>query len=510
MKASNAPTPFFFVAVMAALFLAIFYNTVTNMAGLYIVSDLGGGTSIAVYPMVFFGLGSGVSIPFSNPLADRIGTIRTIVLGLILYAISSLLSGAVPTFFLFNLCRFILGFALGPIYILARRLIVRFAPPGSESNFGFLMILFFTTVPVLGACYGGWMAYETHWRWIFHIEIPIAVLLIGYFWFGYRDLDLPTKKADPFDWIGYLSFALSVTLLVTAATVGQQIDWVRSSLWNLLFFTGLPLFCFFIHWELICPYPVLNLRLLKNRMLSFSLINLAVLFSAYFGMIILIAQWLNIYAHYTPLWIDAILGSMLISAGVAYLLCKRLIDRVDLRLVLGLSIIAFALSCYYSSHFNIHVDLKHLTKARLLAGVGLILFLFPLIRFATTWCKPEQTDQAFTQFLTVRSLFSSLGAGVYIILWQRREAFYHSRLGEQITLTSQLTRSWFQEATEVVGLSRAQATEQLNLLLTDQASSLGLNDTLGAMGYICVALLCVLVLSFAFPGLLSSKDVAEK
>src|SRR5690606_13493483 len=104
----------------------------------------------------------------------------------------------------------------------------------------------------------------------------------------------------------------------------------------------------------------------------YSLINLAVLFSTYYGMIILITLWLNLYANYTPLWISLLIGTMGIAGTLAYFFGEKVLSRFDPRITLGFAILFFAISCYYSTYFDVDVDFFHLAVARFLSGVGLV------------------------------------------------------------------------------------------------------------------------------------------
>lgn len=490
-------SPLFFVCLFVALFLAIFYNTVTITAGLYIASDLGGSGDISVYPMVFFGLGNALSVPLTNPLADRIGPIKLLVNGLLLYTLFSILCAAAPTFFLFNLFRFGLGLSSGLFYILCRRLLITFSPPEKLENYSFFMIMMYVIVPVLGASFGAWVAYESHWEWIFHVNEPISLFLAAYYWFCYRKKDpLTSEQPSPFDTVGYLFFFIGIGCLITAATLCQELDWYRSSLFLLLIAIGLPSLIFFILRDLRHPNPLLKLKLLKNSLLSFSLLNLAILFSSYFGMVILIALWLNLYVNYTPLWIAVLLASMAVGGALAYHFIRGFLRHFDPRFTLALAIIAFASSCYYSTYFDIDVDFFHLAVARFLAGLGLGLFLVPLHKLSQASHGPEHSTTIFTLFQVVRSCASSLGAAIYVVLWQRRQVFFHERLGENLNVFSTLTNDYFQSAVKIFNLTKDQSIEQLNVFLDQQSTSLALNDALGCMGYILMGLFAILLLSF--------------
>ncbi len=507
MNTQQQLSSFFFINLFIALFLAVAYNTITNMAGLYITSALGGSIEISVYSMVFFGVGTLFTIPLAHPLADRFGTIKVLVYSLILYAIFSLFCARSSTYFFFNTHRFMLGVASGPIYILCRKLIIGHTSLGRLNICSTMIVLCFSISPILGACFGAWLAYEGFWRWIFYVNILIALVLAGYFWHYFKDLEAPLSSPLPFDTVGYLFFSIGVGALVTALTLAQQLDWYRSMTIVVLLLIALPSLIFFIIWELNHPHPAIALNLLRTAMLSYALINMAILFATYFGMIILISLWLNIYVNYTPLWIAVLIGAMGIAGVIGYFISKNILRYFDPRLTLAVAILVFASSCYYSTYFDVEIDFFHLAIARSLAGLGLVLFLFPVFKLAYASCDSKQGPNIFCLLQLTRSLFSSLGAALFVILWQRRQIFFHERLAEGLTVYSQLTSNYFQRAHQTFDLTTGQSTEQLNIFLDQQATSLGLNDAFGFMGYILLGLLLLLVFSFPLEKIYTKRSI---
>ena len=488
-------SPFFFFNLFMALALAILYSTITNMAGLYIASELGGSPEISVYSMVFFGLGNVLTIPLTQLLADRIGVIRLLVYGLLLYTLFSFLCSLAPTFLIFNIFRFCLGLSSGIFFVLCRRILLTFSPPEKVESLSFLMLLSYTLLPILGVSFGAWLAYESFWRWIFYVNELISLPLAAYFWIFFRHTD--QKTPHPFtDKLGYFFFVLGIGSIVTGLTVAQEVDWLASSTFIMLMLIGITSFIFFILWELNHPTPLIDLRLFKNPLLSFSLLNLAVLFSSYFGIIILISLWLNIYVNYTPLWIALLIGIMAIAGIVAFLIRKFFLHSFDPRYTLAFAILSMALSCYYSTYFNVEVDFFHLAVARFLSGLGLVLFIYPLLHLSLLSHPKERSHEIYGLFQLTRALFSSLGAALYVILWQRRQEFFHERLGEGLNVYSQITSEYFQRAVERFNLTSAQATSQLDVFLNQHSTSLALNDVFGFMGYVLVVLFIILLLSF--------------
>src|SRR5690606_5756730 len=121
-------------------------------------------------------------------IADRIGSLRLLIYALLFFLFFSFLCRLASTFFFFNFFRFGCGVGAGFFYVLSRRLIFIYAPKSKLDMYSFLMTLCYAVVPVLGVCFGAWVAYESHWRFIFIFGEVIAFSLVLYFFF---------KKLEP-------------------------------------------------------------------------------------------------------------------------------------------------------------------------------------------------------------------------------------------------------------------------------------------------------------------------
>jgi len=500
----------FMIAIFITLFLAIFDNTVTNMAGLYIVSELGGSNNISVYALVFFGVGCLLGIPIANFLADRFGMIKLLVYNYLVYVVFSTIITHVPTFFLFLVARIGLGWTAGISYIVCMKMLRVFTTPALKKEVcSFISTLLYSVVPALAVAFGAVFAYEGNWRWIFYLNEPLSLSLAGYFWFFCRHLE-PTKPSKhPLDRVGYFSFAISIVGFLVAFTLAQELDWYRSNIFMALLFLSVPAFVLFVLWERIHPHPAVNIRLLKKPDVLYGLLNLGLMFGSYFGMIILLTFWLHLEVNYTALWVGNL--TMLMGASgiaTAFIIRKWLLQK-DPRYTLSIALMFLMISSYYSTYFNQEIDFFHLAVARLLAGVGIVLFLYPLGQMILGRYE-DCIDDMTPLFQIVRIFFSNLGAGGFVILWQRRTVFFHSRLTEQVTPTSIFTNEYFQKAQKIFGLTEGESVAQLNVSVNNVATSLALNDCFGFMGYIFLALFILLLLTFAIEKITGKPLIAER
>lgn len=491
----NPVSPSLFFALFCLLFSVIFNYTVSLMASPYIVSDLGGSNDTATYTVSFFALGNAVGIPLGRTLMPRIGPVRFLIIALLLFTFFSWMCAVAPNYPFFNAARFLQGFVSGPFYALGFFLFSSLQPPRKKALFLSISLSIFTVGPVLGACWGGVIAYLWHWRWIFYFNIPFLLLLAWYLHERLKGFDEGPLEQTPFDAVGYFSYFLGIFCLSVAVIMGQELDWFRSPLIATLVGIGVPALLFFICWEINHPSPLLYLRLLRRPMLAFALFNLAILFSAYFGMVILLALWLKLWANYTPDWIAALLAIMALTGLFPLSLISKRINRIDNRIFLCLAITFLAISCFHTMVFDVDIDLQRIATSRLLAGLGLALFLAPIFRLCFHSLQSVEMLQVLGLFQVVRALSSGLGASIYDTIWQRRQVFFHDRLGSKITIASPETQEFFSNA-EALGLEGDRATAQLEYYLQREATSLALDDCFYLMAWILVGLLITFLFTF--------------
>ncbi len=301
---------------------------------------------------------------------------------------------------------------------------------------------------------------------------------------------------------------ISIVFIGTVLTVGQELDWFRSDLIIFLTIVGSISLVFFILRSLSVQYPILELRLLKQFYFSFGLLHVAILFATYFGMVILLGLWLKLYVNYTPNWIALIIGTMALGTWVPIAINYL---AKDTRKPLAVALVFLALSSFYTTYFNVDIDFNRLAFSRILAGVGLALFLQPLFRLSTKTILPTHLPDALSFFHLARLLGSGLGASLFVILWHRRQVFFQSRLGSRLTDFSEITTQFFERA-KLHYLQGKQALAQLDFYLERQATALALDDCFFLMGWIIVALIIFVTFTFLFVSrpILYDKPSVEK
>ncbi|PLV99095.1 MFS transporter [Corynebacterium ulcerans] len=175
----------------------------------------------SLYSVVFAAL-----LLFTGTLGDKFGRVLIFRIGLIVFALASLLAAVAGSAALLILARGLQG--VGGAMILPSTLATIntvFRDQERAQAFG-IWGATMASMAAIGPLLGGWLTQSLSWHWIFLINIPIviALLIAGHFVFG------PDHKGDivGFDVPGTLLSALALGLTVFGLIEGTSLGWWNS------------------------------------------------------------------------------------------------------------------------------------------------------------------------------------------------------------------------------------------------------------------------------------------
>ncbi len=483
-----------FTLSLLTIFSVLFNFAVISASVVYILSDLGSSAATASYATVFYGVGNVLTIPLALAFKERIPTKTFFAICQTCFIIATFLAGQATTYPAFLFFRFLQGASSGPLFILLTSFLGSLSTDSEREKTMQFTLISYISAPILGGSWGGWIAYDYTWRNTFEINVILMVILTVALYLQLRKFPGPLKK-NPFDLVGYSSFAIGFFLLAFFFTLGQELDWFRSNLLAACFPISIIFLLFFVIWSLYHPHPILEFRLLKDLLIPIALFNIWLLFAIYFGMTLLLSIWLTLYVRYTVIWVAALLGVMIFSAGLLMHVMRNYLNTHKVWVPFGLGIILLSISTFYTSNFNVDIDFKRIVFSRFIGGFSFALLLPSLLHLITHHKPPELLPKFLALFQITRSASSTLGVTLFYTLWLRRQAFFHDRLGSELTRFSPLTKEYYARA-KTLGLTKPELNPMLGELLTNQATSLALNDCFYLMGWLTVILFILFLITY--------------
>ncbi|WP_319463151.1 MDR family MFS transporter [Micromonospora sp. RTP1Z1] len=311
--------------LMTGMLLAALDQTIVGTALPTIVGELGGINHYS-WVVTAYLLASTASTPLYGKMADLYGRRPVFLFSIGTFLLGSLLAGLSQNMTQLILTRGVQGVGAGGLMTLAFTIISDVVSPRERGRYQGLFGAVFGLSSVAGPLVGGYFA-ETNWRWIFYINVPLAILAIVVCYHVMRLIPFQ-RREHAIDWIGAGLLVAGVSCLLLALSWGgNQYAWGSGVIIG-LFVAGVVLGVLFVLQEARVAEPILPLRLFRSA--TFALANSAgfVLGLVMFGSIIFIPLYLQIVKGASPTRSGLLMLPMMAGIIVTSVLTGRAMSRI--------------------------------------------------------------------------------------------------------------------------------------------------------------------------------------
>ncbi|HMD47028.1 MAG TPA: DHA2 family efflux MFS transporter permease subunit, partial [Acidimicrobiales bacterium] len=229
-----------------------------------------------------------VFIPASGWLGDRFGTKRVLLAAIAIFTLASALCGlaqSLPQLVVFRALQGVGGGLLMPV---GMAVLWRAYPPAERIAVARLVMLPIAIGPALGPVLGGVLTTFLSWRWVFFVNLPIGIFTLVFGLVYLREHKEP--EAGRFDLPGFVLAGVGFGCLMYAISAGASKGWGSPGI-VLTGVLGVVMISALIVVELRVRQPMLDLRLMKNRLFRTTTIVSFVSAGAFFGILYLVALY---------------------------------------------------------------------------------------------------------------------------------------------------------------------------------------------------------------------------
>ena len=221
-----------------------------------------------------------------------------------------MLCGLAPSLPILIFCRILQGAGGGGLAPSEQAILADTFTPKQRGQAFALYGLAVVCAPAIGPSLGGWITDNYDWRWVFFINVPIAMLslfltnkLVEDPPHVVREVKESKKGGLKLDLFGFGLLATGFGSLEFVLDKGQEDDWFGSHV--IAFFV---VFCIaslvtLIFWELyqlkVGNRPILNLTLFKRKTFAIPFVLMFVLGFTLYGTTVLIPQFVQTLLGYT-------------------------------------------------------------------------------------------------------------------------------------------------------------------------------------------------------------------
>jgi EmrB/QacA subfamily drug resistance transporter len=280
--------------------------TVVGIALPAIGRDFGVGLAdlqwvVTAYTLTLAGL-----LLLAGALGDKYGRKRVFLIGIVWFAVASLLCSVAPTAPTLIAARALQG--VGAALLTPGSLAILqavFRPDDRGKAIG-AWSGFSGTGTAVGPFLGGWLVAAVSWRLIFVINLPLAALVVAVTLRHVPESRDPTDTA-PVDVAGGVLVTLGLVGLTYGLIQGPNYGWASASVLIALI-AGVSVLGVFGWWEHRSPAPMLSLSLFRSRQFTSTNIITFIIYGAIGGALFLL-----------PIQLQQVSGYSALQAGIALL-----------------------------------------------------------------------------------------------------------------------------------------------------------------------------------------------
>lgn len=499
------------LTVTLATFMEILDTSIANVSLPHIAGSLSASEDEATWVLTSYLVSNAVVLPSSAYFSSILGRKRFYMLCVALFGISSFLCGIAPTLPLLLFFRVLQGIGGGGLAPSEQSILADTFEPAKRGQAFALYGLAVVTAPAIGPTLGGWITDNYDWRWIFFINIPVAIVsllltnrLVEDPPHVTEDVARARQSGFSMDFTGFALVGLAFGSLEVILDKGQEDDWFGSDFIKLFFVLAVIGLVGLIVWELRQiqqeKRPILDLRLFRNRTFALSFLMMFVIGVALYGTTVLIPQLLQTLMGYTA----EKAGMALSFGGLTTMFCMpivgRLIGKTDARYLAAFGFLVTAVALFHMTSLDLQMSFSYAARLRVYQAIGLAFLFVPINTLSYTGIPVQKNNDVSGLINLARNIGGSTGTAIFTTLLARHSQLHQNFLVEHVSRGNPLygskieglTRQFMASGLDMAGASR-RAAAQVYHMVQQQAALLAYLDVIQ---FFAIASLCMVPLVF--------------
>ncbi|MEA2481819.1 MAG: hypothetical protein QOJ07_3741 [Thermoleophilaceae bacterium] len=347
---------------------------------------------------------------FSGSMADRLGRKRTLVIGLGVFSVASLLCSLAPTVELLVAFRVLQGIGASMLNPVAMSIITNtFTDPRERAQAVGVWGAVFGASMALGPIVGGSLVSSAGWEWIFLMNIPLglaAIVLTLRF--------IPESKAPKprrFDPVG------QVLVIVLLASVTYGIIEAPSAGWTspailVAFGAAAIALLGLLRYEPRRKEPLIELRFFRSIPFSSSVALAIAAFASFGGFLFLNTLYLQDVRGLSPVEAGITIVPIALMTVILSPISGRMVGRSGPRRPLVIAGIASSVACSMLVDIGPGTPLAWLVAAYAVFGIGVGFVNAPITNAAVSGMPREQAGVAAAVATTSRQFGQAIGVAI--------------------------------------------------------------------------------------------------
>lgn len=406
-------------------------STIANLALPYMQGSLGATIDQVAWVLTSYIIATAIMTAPMGWLANRFGRKQLLLVCLAGFAVFSLLCAGAQTLGQIVAFRLVQGMFGAGLVPLAQSVLLDIYPAEQRGPAMAVWGMGLMIGPIVGPPLGGLLTDAYHWRLVFVVSLPFAIIAIV-------GLGVLLPRTVPqsglrFDWLGFAVLAVGIASFQMMLDRGQSEDWFDSTQIQIAaVLAGLGFFLFAVH-IVTAEAPFLSPALFVDR----NFITATVMLFC-FGVVLissnaLAAPWLQSVSNYPVGQAGMLLAPRGLASMFGMMLVGKLSSRVDQRLMVATGLLCTAWSFWDMTGWTPNVAPEWVTWVMSVQGFGLGMTFIPLQVIAFTTLGPALRTQGSALINLFRNIGAALGVSMVAAILVQNGQRLHEEIAGYVT-----------------------------------------------------------------------------
>jgi len=358
-----------------------------------IESDLGTDLTTAQWVINGYALVFGVLIVTGGKLADLYGRKRIFMIGSAIFATFSVIGGFSPNVEMLIGCRAAMAVGGAMMWPAVLGMTYALVPDSRAGLAGGLILGVAGFGNAVGPMIGGLLTDELSWRWVFFLNLPIALFAM---FVTQREVTESTVALTDrrLDYPGVATLTLGVVSLLLALDEGSDLGFTSPTILGLFGFALVMLVAFAVVESRQGDHALVPRSVLKNRIFTVANISVLLMSAIFFSALLYLPQFFTKVLGYSALESGAGLLPMMGVFAATSFVAGALYERLGAKLIVSVGAGFLGVGMLVLSFVEVDSTYLSLVPGMIILGVGVGLFYSSITTSAVTALDPSLASLA--------------------------------------------------------------------------------------------------------------------
>ncbi|MEH6527075.1 MAG: MFS transporter [Sneathiella sp.] len=361
---------------------------------------------ITGYVLVF-----GVFIVTAGRLADMFGRRRIFFIGMTIFALFSLIGAMATDVWMLLISRAIMGIGGSMVWPAMLGITFSLVPEDKAALAGGLILGFAGIGNAMGPMLGGAFTEYLSWRWIFYINVPVAIIAIMVT-LSVVPKDRMENIEKTVDYPGIMTLSLGLFALLLLLDIGADLGWLSPVVFGLLGLAVAALCLFFMVERRAGPKALVPKEIMDNSAFKSAIAVILTINVIYFASLFYLPQFMVKELKFSAAQAGVGLLPILAMFAVTSFVAGSLFNQLGPKLMVTIGSGCLSLGILILSFLDVSTTYAGLVPGMMILGIGLGFFFSSITTVGITAVDPSQSSLAGAILYMFQNAGGAIGLGL--------------------------------------------------------------------------------------------------